>query len=153
MSNRPNLLDAPIRVAAAAIANARAGRRGGTSLLNVLSILPPRLFDEVVEDARAALEAAAALPPKPRLSGPLNGTDVDTLRLTLGASTVLVLVRDRQGRARAAHSAVSAEAQVFEHGQGAQDFWMAIARAMPAAAALLDPSSPSLARPDQETSP
>ena len=49
---------AQIRVAAAAIANARAGRRGAPHITNVLDILPPRLLGEVMEDAKAALEAA-----------------------------------------------------------------------------------------------
>ena len=41
--------------AAAAIANARIGRRGSPAISNVLDILPPKLLDEVREDAEAAL--------------------------------------------------------------------------------------------------
>ena len=65
MSNGANLLPARLRGAAAAIANARAGRRGAPAIANVLDILPPKLFDEVVEDAMAALDAAAIFTPKP----------------------------------------------------------------------------------------
>jgi hypothetical protein len=41
--------------AAAAIANARIGRRGSPAISNVLDILPPNLLAEVREDAEAAL--------------------------------------------------------------------------------------------------
>lgn len=44
--------------AAAAIANARGGRRGAPPITNVLEVLPSKLFNEVMDDARAALEAA-----------------------------------------------------------------------------------------------
>lgn len=63
MSNGANLLPARLREAAAAIANARAGRRGAPAVANVLDILPPKLFEEVVEDAMAALDAAAIFTP------------------------------------------------------------------------------------------
>lgn len=63
MSNDAHLLPARLREAAAAIANARAGRRGAPAIANVLDILPPKLFAEVVEDAMAALDAAAFFMP------------------------------------------------------------------------------------------
>lgn len=44
---------------AAAIANARGGRRGVPPITNVLDALPPRLRDEVMDDA-AAVERALA---------------------------------------------------------------------------------------------
>lgn len=51
-----------VLAAAAAIANVRAGRRGGPPLANVLDVLrgfkDGKLYREVVEDARAALRAA-----------------------------------------------------------------------------------------------
>lgn len=51
-----------IEAAAAAIANARAGRRGAPPITNVLDMLKRmsggRLYDEVIEDAKAALAAA-----------------------------------------------------------------------------------------------
>ncbi len=47
-----------VKLAASAIANARAGRRGAPEIENVLSILPEKLLNEVMEDARAALNAA-----------------------------------------------------------------------------------------------
>lgn len=47
-----------VKRAAAAIANARGGRRGMPAITNVLDILPDNLLQEVREDARAALEAA-----------------------------------------------------------------------------------------------
>ena len=49
-----------IRAAASAIANARGSRRGVPTITNILEMLPKKLFDEVMEDAQAALEAAAA---------------------------------------------------------------------------------------------
>jgi len=49
-----------IEAAAAAIANARTGRRGAPPISNVLAILPQKLKDEVLEDAEAALTAALA---------------------------------------------------------------------------------------------
>jgi hypothetical protein len=48
-----------ILLAAAAIANARGGRRGAPVVSNVLDILPSHLREEVVEDATKALEAVA----------------------------------------------------------------------------------------------
>lgn len=47
-----------VKRAAAAIANARAGRRGAPTITNVLEILPQNLLLEVTLDAKAALEAA-----------------------------------------------------------------------------------------------
>lgn len=55
-----------IKSAAAAIANARAGRRGAPPIVNVLDILPERLRDEVMEDAEAALEASGSIERSPR---------------------------------------------------------------------------------------
>ncbi|MCF8533865.1 MAG: hypothetical protein K9G48_12735 [Reyranella sp.] len=51
-----------VRAAAAAIANARGGRRGMPPIANILDVLPRNLVDEVIEDATAALEAAAKVP-------------------------------------------------------------------------------------------
>lgn len=45
---------------AAAIANARAGRRGMPEIINVLDVLPQKLRDEVRDDADAVLQALAA---------------------------------------------------------------------------------------------
>ncbi|WP_298704530.1 hypothetical protein [uncultured Variovorax sp.] len=47
-----------IEAAAAAIANARGGRRGAPQIRNILRILPEKLLDEVLEDAEVALKAA-----------------------------------------------------------------------------------------------
>lgn len=64
MSNDAHLLPARLREAAAAIANNRAARgHGAPAIANVLDILPPKLFAEVVEDAMAALDAAAFFTP------------------------------------------------------------------------------------------
>lgn len=46
-----------ITLAAAAIANARGGRRGAPQIANILDILPDKLKSEVTEDAEAALDA------------------------------------------------------------------------------------------------
>lgn len=54
---------AEIEAAAAAIANARGARRGAPAVSNILEVLKKiaggKLYDEVMEDARLALEAAA----------------------------------------------------------------------------------------------
>ena len=53
-----------IEAAAAAIANARGGRRGAPPIRNVLETLEqlsPKLHAEVLEDAEAALKAASAV--------------------------------------------------------------------------------------------
>lgn len=52
-----------IQAAAAAIANARGGRRGVPAVSNILDVLPANLRQEVMEDAEAALKAA--FPPAP----------------------------------------------------------------------------------------
>lgn len=54
-----------VEAAAAAIANARAGRRGAPHIANVLDILPPKLKTEVLEDAEAAVAAALELDSAP----------------------------------------------------------------------------------------
>ena len=46
-----------IRVAAAAIANARGARRGVPEIVNILSLIPRKLVEEVTDDATAAVEA------------------------------------------------------------------------------------------------
>lgn len=57
--------DTPARLAAAAaaIANARGGRRGAPQIANILEMLPHKLLEEVLEDARVALDAAHAADP------------------------------------------------------------------------------------------
>lgn len=55
---------AQIRAAAAAIANARGARRGAPPISNILELLEermPKLYAEVMEDAREALAAAQAV--------------------------------------------------------------------------------------------
>jgi len=57
------MTDHQVKAAAAAIANVRAGRKGAPPISNVLELLQSspklqHLYDEVMEDARAALEAA-----------------------------------------------------------------------------------------------
>jgi hypothetical protein len=47
-------------VIAAAIANARGNRRGAPNIKNILDILPPRLLEEVRDDARAVIAAIRA---------------------------------------------------------------------------------------------
>lgn len=63
MKNPADELPKRLHDAAAAIANARGGRRGAPTIANILEILPKKLFDEVVEDAQAALDAASAAEP------------------------------------------------------------------------------------------
>ncbi|MDH2313092.1 hypothetical protein [Methylobacterium brachiatum] len=87
MSNAAHLLPARLREAAAAIANARAGRRGAPAIVNVLDVLPAELFDNVVEDARAALDAAAAATPDPSE----RPADPGKLRINVAAAAGLDL--------------------------------------------------------------
>lgn len=56
---------AQIEAAAAAIANARGGRRGVPPITNVLELLPEKLRREVMEDAEAALAAVEVTPAVP----------------------------------------------------------------------------------------
>lgn len=61
-----NFSDAAVEAAATAIANARAARRGVPLISNVLVFLRTnptlsQLYDEVMEDARAAIAAADAI--------------------------------------------------------------------------------------------
>jgi len=56
-----NITRGMIELAAAAIANARGGRRGAPPIRNILETLEqlsPKLHAEVLEDAEAALRAA-----------------------------------------------------------------------------------------------
>lgn len=48
------------RVAAAAIANARGGRKGAPPVTNVLDILPDEILSPLLEDADAVLDAIGA---------------------------------------------------------------------------------------------
>lgn len=64
------MTDSRIEAAAAAIANARGARRGAPAVANVLDVLKAsdrlrRLYDEVIEDATAAIAAADAAREKP----------------------------------------------------------------------------------------
>lgn len=66
MSTDRPIPDAAVEAAAAAIANARAIRRGVPSMSNVLVFLRTNptlahLYDEVMEDARVAIAAADAI--------------------------------------------------------------------------------------------
>ncbi|WP_375454813.1 hypothetical protein [uncultured Methylobacterium sp.] len=135
MGNASHLLPPGVAAAAAAIANAREGRGGATPVDNVLDILPERLFSEVVEDARAALKAAAAIeaaPPVPRARGPLRSSDASLLGLELGAGTLVILARDRAGRPSAAVWAASVAASALDE-DAAQQLWaafVAVSRAL-----------------------
>ncbi|MBP1183051.1 hypothetical protein [Methylobacterium sp. PvR107] len=60
MAESSTIIRAKIEAAAAAIANARGGRRCAPEICNVLAILPQTLKDEVLEDSEAALKAALA---------------------------------------------------------------------------------------------
>ncbi len=66
MARRRSLPDAAIEAAATAIANARASRRGLPPISKVLVFLRTRpnlshLYDEALDDARAAIAAADAI--------------------------------------------------------------------------------------------
>lgn len=101
MSNAAHLLPARLREAAAAIANARSGRRGAPAIANVLDILPGKFFDEVVEDARAALdaaEAAAADPTaRPADPGKLRINVAAAVGLDLSAEAIVLIDIARDG--------------------------------------------------------
>jgi hypothetical protein len=49
-----------IRTMVAAIANARGNRRGVPAITNILDVLPPKLRDEVIDDAMAVMRAVNA---------------------------------------------------------------------------------------------
>lgn len=53
-----NFSEKAVKAAAAAIANSRGGRRGVPPITNILDLLPAKLLEDVMEDARAAIEAA-----------------------------------------------------------------------------------------------
>ena len=55
-----------VRIAAAAIANARGARHGAPAITNVLRILPHDILAEVMDDARAVIAALD----KPPTDGP-----------------------------------------------------------------------------------
>lgn len=102
MSNAAHLLPARLREAAAAIANNRAARgHGAPAITNVLDILPTKLFDEVVEDARAALDAAAAAVPdlseRPSDPGKLRINCAAAVGLDLDAQAVVLIDVARDG--------------------------------------------------------
>lgn len=65
-----------IEAAAAAIANARGMRRGVPAISNILTVIKPmaggKLYAEVMEDARAALDAAAAVADAGRHPNPIT---------------------------------------------------------------------------------
>lgn len=125
MSGVADALPPDVAAAAAAIANARAGRRGAPEIRNVLDILPQKLLDEVVDDARAVIEALAAIPPKPRATGGLRAADASVLGLDLGAGALCILARDKAGRASAVLWALSAEAAELAHDE-AHQLWLAV---------------------------
>ena len=87
MGNEAHLLKPRVAAAAGAIANARGARRGLPPITNVLDVLSERVFVEVVEDAQAAVQAAAAVDdgalPAPRARGLLNAADASTLGKSL----------------------------------------------------------------------
>lgn len=149
MSNQAHLLEAPVRAAAEAIANARAGRRGAPAVTGILDVLPATLFAEVVEDARAALAAGLAeAAPTLRPRGPLSAFDAAALGLDLGAGSILILSRDRNGLAAASQWAVSAGGQVFTPA-AAQTLWSACALALVPANSPPSPEpSPANAEPE-----
>lgn len=106
MSNQAHLLPARLREAAAAIANNRAARgHGAPAITNVLDILPTKLFDEVVEDARAALDAAADAAPdpaeRPSDPGKLRINCAAAVGLDLDAQAVVLIDVARDGTVRA----------------------------------------------------
>jgi hypothetical protein len=77
--------------AAAAIANERGGRRGAPPIENILEILPAHLKDEVLQDARAALEAAdqlALLEENPRDRSLIPPDLIDSLHRYAGEDRV-----------------------------------------------------------------
>ena len=70
-----------VEAAAAAIANARAGRRGAPAIENVLEVLNgnprlSRLYTEVMADAAAALLAAEEARWRPMVEAPRDGSAV-----------------------------------------------------------------------------
>ena len=114
-----DILGREVATAAAAIANARAGRRGAPAVSNILDVLPEMILDDVVADARAVLAALAELPPEPRPRGDDRPArllaDAAVLRLSERAETVVILVRRTGGFADGAVSAVGGESALLHH--------------------------------------
>lgn len=84
MAQSTTITPAMIEAAAAAIANARSGRRGAPAISNILETLErilPKLHAEVLEDAEAALTAALAIASPP--PGPAPAADDAILRVTI----------------------------------------------------------------------
>lgn len=87
-----------IELAAAAIANARGGRRGIPEITNILEMLPDNLVVEVMQDAEAALKAAFSSPHVCPECGaePLRLHKPGCLRSVLGdAAETIAAVADR----------------------------------------------------------
>lgn len=144
MSNEAYLLEPRVRAVAAAIANARGARRGAPAVGNVLDVLPPEIFAALVDDARAAVEAADAAGHEEILARPvahLVASYVEAIRLDLNAGSLLLLVRDRSSRASGAYTAVSASTTMLGH-DAAQSLWRAVVGAVrsEAEAAAAEPS-------------
>jgi len=68
-----------IRTAAAAIANARGGRRGVPAVTNILDLLPDKLSEEVLDDAMAVARA-------------LDDSDWQPIETAPGDETILIYV-------------------------------------------------------------
>lgn len=83
------------RRAAAAIANARGGRRGAPPITNVLDVLSEKLRAEVIQDAEEALKAAGLLPAVEAILYALERvqTDADFRWHMLSTETHRLLVR------------------------------------------------------------
>ncbi|MGX5773911.1 hypothetical protein [Methylorubrum zatmanii] len=99
-------------------------------------------YAELRRQAEAVIAAAEkADVPAPRKRGPLRAADAEALRLDLGASTLLVLVRDRASRAAGALTSIFGTTLVG-HGT-AQTLWSAVATCIRDEAAAAESSSPS----------
>lgn len=127
MTGAAQALPDRVRAAAAAIADARAGRRGAPPIDNVLDLLPDELLAEVVADARAALDAADAVI-RPRADHLLRAADADWLRVATDAGTLLVLARDDRGRCCAALSLRGSGSRAYGHAEGAAAVWEILRR-------------------------
>ena len=130
MGNDAHLLTPAVAAAAAAIANNRNARTASGGLApvdNILDILPEKLLAEVVEDARAAIQAAAAAADGARRArGPLNAADASALGTSLDAGTLVILARDRASRPAAAVWAAGVGAAVMDEHEAGQ-LWAAFA--------------------------
>ncbi len=111
-----------------------------------LSAEAVRLLNDVPAAVNAALAAIDARPvgaeiPAPRQRGPLCAADAEALRLDLGATTLLILTRDRASRAAGALTSIFGTTLISH--DVAQTLWSTVATRIRDEAAAAEASPPT----------